>query len=425
MKKTVHDILKKYSRGDNKSLQKLEDLFSRLNEEADKYRGYLDLLERTIQNDYDSIIITELELKAPGPRIVYVNEGFTRMTGYGREEVVGKTPRILQGEKTDRAVLDKLKKRLQAGQPFFGHTVNYRKDGSEFVNQWDIHPLADKNGLVSHWVSYQHDVTERKRMEKTLSDTRVEFDNLEEDVRSIIIDLDEKGNIVSANKAFRELVGFDVDDLRQFRIWDLLSSGDSDSFREKFDMVTPDNFINRNYDLALTPRHGEEIEVIASTKLLSSNGHKIIRVRFVNRSLQKRIMNMLAKRGRHHDQILGKRTDFGYKAVRKGGEYVFSTITDSFSTVTGMHEDKIIGSSVKTFVFEDDWPKVRRHLNIVMGGKSNTEIYKIRTRSGQMISVMDSANPVGRDKPGPAHDGDVSGIRGNVSIEISSEQKFL
>ncbi len=49
------------------------------------------------------------------------------MTGYLPEEVIGKTPRILQGPKTDRAILDRLKRRLIEGQAFFGHSINYRK----------------------------------------------------------------------------------------------------------------------------------------------------------------------------------------------------------------------------------------------------------------------------------------------------------
>jgi PAS domain S-box-containing protein len=87
----------------------------------------------------------------------------------------------LQGPKTDRAVLDILKKRLQEGQSFFGHTVNYRKDGSEFVNQWDIHPLTNEEGEITHWVSYQHDITERKRSEKKVVDAEIEFDRLTEE----------------------------------------------------------------------------------------------------------------------------------------------------------------------------------------------------------------------------------------------------
>ncbi|MDV7397963.1 PAS domain S-box protein, partial [Arthrospira platensis SPKY1] len=101
------------------------------------------------------------------------------------------------------------------GQSFFGQTINYRKDGSEFVNQWDIHPLENEQGEITHWVSYQHDVTDRKNAEINLSfDPATEFDTLDELGKSIIIDFDTQGNILYANKAFREMSNFQMDMLK-------------------------------------------------------------------------------------------------------------------------------------------------------------------------------------------------------------------
>lgn len=171
----ILEIIKSLAK-DDEALQKLESLIGDLSSKIGNLEGQLGLLESAIRNDYDSILITELNLEKPGPRIVYVNEGFTRMTGYTKDEVLGKTPRILQGPKTDRAVLDRLKRRLIEGQAFFGHTINYRKDGTEFINQWDIHPLMNEKGEVTHWVSYQRDVTEKRDSAKALFNT--DFDEL-------------------------------------------------------------------------------------------------------------------------------------------------------------------------------------------------------------------------------------------------------
>lgn len=208
---------------DQESAEKLREYISNLRHQKEYAEKSLGLLENAIRSDYDSIIITTLELDKPGPEIVYANDGFERMTGYSREEVLGKTPRILQGEKTDRAVLDKLRKRLKDGQAFFGHTVNYKKDGSEFINQWDIHPLTNNEGEITHWVSYQHDITERKRSEKRVVEANIEFDRLTEESKKTLVDLDEQGNIVTSNKAFRDLVGFDSEELKKMKVWELMS----------------------------------------------------------------------------------------------------------------------------------------------------------------------------------------------------------
>ena len=193
---------------------RLEDAFKSQANEIALLKHHLNLLESAIRNDYDSIIITELSLEKPGPKIVYVNDGFTRMTGYTKQEVLGKTPRILQGEKTDRSILERLKRRLIEGQAFFGHTINYRKDGSEFINQWDIHPLMNAQGEVTHWVSYQRDVTEKKETAKAIFNT--DFGTLLKQREEFILKFskDELGfNCKYINEAFEEVTGCSSDDI--------------------------------------------------------------------------------------------------------------------------------------------------------------------------------------------------------------------
>lgn len=129
----------------------------------------LRLLESVVVNANDAVVITTAEtITEPGPCIIYVNEAFTRMTGYSPEEVRGKTPRLLQGAKTNRATLDKIHAALKAWQPVVVELINYRKDSSEFWVELSITPVADENGYYTHWVSIQREITERKQTEAAL-----------------------------------------------------------------------------------------------------------------------------------------------------------------------------------------------------------------------------------------------------------------
>jgi PAS domain S-box-containing protein len=129
----------------------------------------LRLLELVVTTTNDAVLITEAEpIDKPGPRILYVNPAFTRMTGYTLEEVLGKTPRILQGEKTDRASLDLIRTALETWQPLRVDSINYRKDGTEFWVEMSIVPIADKNGKFTHWVSVHRDISDRKLAEAAL-----------------------------------------------------------------------------------------------------------------------------------------------------------------------------------------------------------------------------------------------------------------
>ena len=122
----------------------------------------LRLLRAAVEASGEAIIITSAEIDEPGPRIEYVNPAFTRMTGYEAQEVLGRSPRFLQGPETERAVLDQLRVALEAGETGQGETVNYRKDGSTYVVEWLITPVREADGRITHWVSAQRDVTGRR-----------------------------------------------------------------------------------------------------------------------------------------------------------------------------------------------------------------------------------------------------------------------
>ena len=129
----------------------------------------LRLLKSVVVNANDAVIITSAEpIEQPGPQIIYTNEAFSRMTGFSHEEVRGKTPRLLQGPKTDQANLGKIRSALKTWQPVVVELINYRKDGSEFWVELSIVPVADESGWYTHWVSVQRDITKRKQAEAAL-----------------------------------------------------------------------------------------------------------------------------------------------------------------------------------------------------------------------------------------------------------------
>lgn len=137
--------------------------------EARKMTHEVGYLRSALEAADDPIVITEANpLDPPGPRIVWVNQAFSRMTGYERDEVIGKTPRILQGPDTDTVVLNKVRSALKTGRAVHAETVNYRKDGTPYVVAWRIAPVRSEEGKLTHWMSIQRDVTDRQRREERL-----------------------------------------------------------------------------------------------------------------------------------------------------------------------------------------------------------------------------------------------------------------
>ena len=105
----------------------------------------------------ESILVTDTQLDAPGPFIIYVNSSFEKMTGWSRDEIIGKSPRILQGPKTDSSIFDDLKDKLLKGNPWTGRTINYRKDGSEFMMEWKIAPIRNEQDEITHFLAIQRE----------------------------------------------------------------------------------------------------------------------------------------------------------------------------------------------------------------------------------------------------------------------------
>jgi PAS domain S-box-containing protein len=172
------------------------------------------LLQSVVVNTNDAVIVTEAEsIDAPGPRILYVNEAFTRITGYKPEEVLGKTPRILQGAKTDQAQLQKVRNALSRWESITVEVINYCKDGSEFWNEFSLVPVANAKGWYTHWIAVQRDTTERKQVEQALRQSEERFRSLIENALDIIMILDPDGTIGYVSPSVEKVLGYAVTDL--------------------------------------------------------------------------------------------------------------------------------------------------------------------------------------------------------------------
>jgi diguanylate cyclase (GGDEF)-like protein/PAS domain S-box-containing protein len=136
---------------------------------AHKQTYEIGYLSSALEQARDAVVITEANpIDPPGPRIVWANKAFSRMTGYDVEEVLGETPRIFQGPETDRSVLNKVRIALENERAVYAETVNYQKDGSPYVVAWHIAPVYAKDDTLTHWVSVQRDVTDEQRREERL-----------------------------------------------------------------------------------------------------------------------------------------------------------------------------------------------------------------------------------------------------------------
>lgn len=176
----------------------------------------LRLLESAVVNANDAIVILDsgqecllnCDCEAGDPRIIYVNEAFTQMSGYRPEEIIGKTPSSLRGSDTDPAKIAKIRAAYCQREPLRIELINYRKDGSTYWVELNSVPVNDGHGNLTHWVSVQRDVTDRKRMEQALFKEKELAQVTLQSIGDGVIATDAAGRISSINPVAAKLTGW-------------------------------------------------------------------------------------------------------------------------------------------------------------------------------------------------------------------------
>jgi len=191
----------------------------------------LRLLKTAIEQSNESIIIATTQLYPPGQQIVYVNSAFTRMTGYAPEEVISKTPHILQGPKTDPSILSRLREDCAAGKVFRGETINYRKDRSEFHLEWTAGPVRNERGEVTHFAAALRDVTERRRVEEELRAKEAQLRAILDYSAAVVFVKDLEGRYLRVNRQYEVLRGITEAEVKGKNDYDLYAKEIADAVR--------------------------------------------------------------------------------------------------------------------------------------------------------------------------------------------------
>ena len=120
-------------------------------------------LAAVIDQAAETIVVTDLD-----GNIVYVNPFFTTLTGYARDDVLGRNPRILSSGLHDRAFYQKLWDTITQGGTWKGELINRRGDGRLYYEEAAIFPIIDRTGRIINYAAVKHDITERKQHEREL-----------------------------------------------------------------------------------------------------------------------------------------------------------------------------------------------------------------------------------------------------------------
>ncbi|MEG3885355.1 EAL domain-containing protein [Microcoleus sp. herbarium19] len=175
----------------------------------------LQLLESAVVNANDAIVIMDAgHSDISDPAIIYVNEAFTQMTGYRPAEIIGQTPSCLRGPDSEGAQVAKIRRAFSRREPLRLELINYRKDGSTYWVELNSVPVADELGNVTHWVSVQRDISDRKRMEQAFFDEKELAQVTLQSIGDAVITTDAEGCISTLNPVAEKLTGWSTSEAR-------------------------------------------------------------------------------------------------------------------------------------------------------------------------------------------------------------------
>src|SRR5262245_56717279 len=197
-----------------------------------RVEAQLQLLKSAIEESNESVIIMTAQLDPPGPQIVYVNPAFAKMTGYALEDVIGKTPQILQGPKTNRAMISQFCKDCVSGKVFYGETINYRKDRSEIYLEWHVGPVRNERGEVTYFAAALRDVTERRRTEEELRRSEAQLRAILDQSITAVFVKDLEGRYLRINRRCESLFGMTEAEVKGKTNYELHAKKIADALRD-------------------------------------------------------------------------------------------------------------------------------------------------------------------------------------------------
>ena len=285
------------------------------------------LLVKALEQNITSVLITDARTKKPGPEIIYCNDAFCAMTGYKKTEIIGKTPRIFQGPKTNRSTLNDLKKTIKNGKSFRAQTYNYRKDGSEYIVNWIISPVRNDKNEIIYYVSFQLDVTKQVETERKLKESKTRFDQIAQHINPFFyIRSCETGNFTYMSPSFEQITGQKADKLYEDSdtFITIVHPEDRQRFREFYEGEL--NSSKSEIQFRIVRPDGEVCHIKIRTKLVDGSDDKPCHIigsgddvtREVEETTEKSELGAIIKSSESELYVIDRDT-FQFKLVSSGG----------------------------------------------------------------------------------------------------------
>ncbi len=353
----------------------IQDITSKKNREIEFER-----LSLVANNTDNSVIITDANGITE-----YVNEGFTKMTGFAPHEIIGKKPGdLLQGPLTDQDTVSKLRTMIDLQEPIFEEILNYNKSGETYWVSLAINPVTNDAGEVVKYISIQADITETKmraldfhQKMKALSKSNA------------IMEMDLAGNIIEINDNYAHLLGYEVDELlgkpyavitKREHIFDKLlneikSNGLQSGEYKRFDKQGNSHCM-KLMDYPVVDLKGDLIKIIEF-------GVDVSKQKLLEKEAEKKQLELASYLSAINNTIASAEFDLA-------GNFISGN--DIFLTVMGYKQHELTGAGYKDLMIDE--PSVHMMWENLRLGKFFSGEFRLKNKEEQELWLTGTFNPI-------------------------------
>jgi PAS domain S-box-containing protein len=226
-------------------------------------------LSSAVERTADPVIIT-----SANGTIEYANTAFEKVTGFSAQEVIGQTPRLLKSGVHPQEFYRRLWDTILAGQPWWGTFVNRRKDGQLYFSEASIAPIFSTQGKITHFVSVERDITERKQAERNLRESAAEISDLYDHAPCGYHSLDPEGVFVRINETELHWLGYSRDEILGKKFTDFVAKEDASGVEASF-AALKEGERERQLELRLVRKDGTILPVLLRATAVKDSGGKL------------------------------------------------------------------------------------------------------------------------------------------------------
>lgn len=362
-----------------KVLTLLQDVTDKKNQEQEFER-----LSLVANNTDNAVIITNADGLTE-----YVNEGFSKMTGYHASEIIGKKPgTLLQGPDTDQETIQRIRKKLAEKKPIYEEILNYNKKGDSYWVSIAINPVFNKRGNVDRFISIQADITKTK---EAALDFRYKLEAISRS--NAVIEFDPRGFILDANDNFLNLTHYKLSEIKGKHHQIFLNGTDipAEQHAVYWNRIASGEFVCDECQCAT--RQGKIIWLKGVyNPILDVHGKLKKVIKFsVDITEEKRLQQVADKKQKELNSYLeGINNTIASAEFSPQGKFV--TANDIFMKVMGYSEVEVKGRDV-TFFMGDDPATVMMWENLRLGKFFSGE-FKMKNKVGKDLWLVGTFNPI-------------------------------